>query len=232
VEGPIYLTDATTAELVKVMENTFRDVNIALANELGHICEELGVSAWEVIELANKHPRVNLHLPGPGVGGHCISVDPWFLVERFPDRANLIHLSRRINDGQPERVVERVFRILEGAGKRPKVALFGVSYKGNVDDTRESPALEIIERLKDKVELRVYDPHVRGGIGYELSSLDEAVSQADLILLVTDHADFRFLSPDEIGCRMRRRRLFDTRNFLDSARYKEAGFEVHTIGVG
>jgi UDP-N-acetyl-D-mannosaminuronic acid dehydrogenase len=232
VEGPIYLTDATTAELVKVMENTFRDVNIALANELGHVCEKLGVSAWEVIELANRHPRVNLHLPGPGVGGHCISVDPWFLVEKFPDLTNLIHLSRRINDDQPGRVVERAFEIIKDAGKRPKVALFGVSYKGNVDDTRESPALEIIQRLKDRVELKVYDPHVRVGIGFELSGLDESVSQADLILLVTDHADFRFLSPDEIGSRMRRRRLFDTRNFLDSARYREAGFEVFTVGVG
>ena len=232
VEGPIFLTDATTAELVKVMENTYRDVNIALANELGHICEKLGVSAWDVIGLANKHPRVNIHAPGPGVGGHCISVDPWFLVEKFPDEANLIHLSRRTNDGQPERVVGKTLELISGASGRPKVAMFGVSYKGNVDDTRESPALEIIARLRDKVDLKVYDPHVRGGVGYEISSLDETVKDADILLLVTDHADYRYLAPEELGKRMRRKVLFDTRNFLDAERYRSAGFEVHTLGAG
>jgi UDP-N-acetyl-D-mannosaminuronic acid dehydrogenase len=228
VEGPIYLTDATTAELAKVMENTYRDVNIALANELGHICEQLGVSVWEVVELANKHPRVNLHKPGPGVGGHCISVDPWFLVEKFPDTANLIHLSRNINDSQPSKVVEKVMEIV-GADHR-SVALFGVSYKGNVDDTRESPALEIIAELRDKVDLRVYDPHVHGGIGHEISSLEQSVKGADLLLIVTDHADFKFLAPEELGKRMRTRVVFDTRNFLDADRFRAAGFDVHTLG--
>jgi len=232
VEGPIYLTDATTAELAKVMENTFRDVNIALANELGYICEALGISAWEVIELANKHPRVNLHRPGPGVGGHCISVDPWFLVEKFPDQARLIHLSRKINDGQPSKVVHKVMEITTGIDGRPRVALFGVSYKGNVDDTRESPALEIIAELRDKVDLRVYDPHVRGGIGHEMSSLEDAVKDADLILVVADHADFRFLAPEELGKRMRNRGLLDTRNFLDLERFRAAGFTVHILGSG
>jgi UDP-N-acetyl-D-mannosaminuronic acid dehydrogenase len=232
VEGPIFLTDATTAELAKVMENTFRDVNIALANELGHICEELGISAWEVIELANKHPRVNLHRPGPGVGGHCISVDPWFLVEKFPDQAKLIHLSRRINDDQPARVVGKVMDVTAGIKGRPRVALFGVSYKGNVDDTRESPALEIIRELKDKVDLRVYDPHVRGGIGYEMSNLEDSVKDADLILVVADHADFRFLAPEELGKRMRNKILLDTRNFLDLERFRVAGFKVHVLGSG
>jgi UDP-N-acetyl-D-mannosaminuronic acid dehydrogenase len=232
VEGPIFLTDATTAELAKVMENTFRDVNIALANELGHICEELGISAWEVIELANKHPRVNLHRPGPGVGGHCISVDPWFLVEKFPDQARLIHLSRRINDGQPSRVVEKVKHLTAGFEGKPRIALFGVSYKGNVDDTRESPALEIIDELKDISDLRIYDPHVRGGIGHEMSSLEDAVKGADLILIVADHADFRFLAPEELGKRMRNRTLLDTRNFLDLDRFRAAGFNAHVLGSG
>jgi len=136
VEGPIFLTDCTTAELAKVMENTYRDVNIALANELGHICESLGVSAWEVIELANRHPRVNLHLPGPGVGGHCISVDPWFIVEKFPEKSDLIHLARITNDAQPEKVVEKVHEIFKNFDRKPSVALFGVSYKGDVDDIR------------------------------------------------------------------------------------------------
>jgi len=233
VEGQIYLTDCTTAEMAKIMENTYRDVNIALANELGHLCEKLGISAWDVIELANKHPRVNMHLPGPGVGGHCISVDPWFLVDKFQDEAKIINLARTINDGQPARVVEKVMEILSDRGiTDPKVALFGVSYKGNVDDTRESPALEIIKELNGKVGLRIYDPHVKGGIGYEMCSLEEAISGADLLLIVTDHADFRFLATVELGKRMRNKILFDTRNFLDTKHYLDAGFEVHTLGSG
>jgi UDP-N-acetyl-D-mannosaminuronic acid dehydrogenase len=233
VEGPIYLTDCTTAELAKIMENTYRDVNIALANELSHICEKLGVSAWEVIELANKHPRVDLHRPGPGVGGHCISVDPWFLVDKFPDEARIISLARDTNDSQPQRVVEQAMKALADVGERnPRVALFGVSYKGNIDDIRESPALEIIAGLKDKVELRVYDPHVKGGVGHEMCSLEDAVNGADLLLIVTDHSDFRFLSPDEMARRMRNRVLFDTRNFLDAESFRRAGFVVHTLGSG
>ncbi len=232
VEGPIFLTDCTTAELAKIMENTFRDVNIALANELGHICEKLGVSAWDVIELANKHPRVSFHLPGPGVGGHCISVDPWFLVEKFPDEAKMIHLARKTNDGQPAKVVRRVLDILSGVSGRPRVALFGVSYKGNVDDIRESPALEIIAGLSDKVELRIYDPHVKGGVGHEIASLEEAVTDADLLLLIADHSDFRYLSPEELGKHMRARTLLDTRNFLDAELFRDAGFAVYTLGSG
>ncbi|HEX9745959.1 MAG TPA: nucleotide sugar dehydrogenase [bacterium] len=231
VEGPIYLTDCTTAELAKVMENTYRDVNIALANELGHICEELGISAWDVIELANKHPRVNIHLPGPGVGGHCISVDPWFIVDKFRDKAHLINLARETNDHQPEIVVEKILEII-GQIENPHVAIFGVSYKGNVDDTRESPALEIINGLKNKVDLRVYDPHVHGGVGHEMSSLSESVNGADLIVVLADHMDFRFLMPEELGKNMRNRILLDTRNFLDRKRYETAGFEVWTLGSG
>jgi len=231
VDGPIYLTDSTTAELVKIMENTYRDVNIALANELSHLCEILGISAWEVIELANKHPRVNMHLPGPGVGGHCISVDPWFLVEKFGDDARIINMARTINDQQPGLVVSNVEKILEGVNK-PAVALFGVSYKGNVDDIRESPALAIIDGLKDKFDLRVYDPHVKNGFGYPLSSLEEAISGADLLLIVTDHADYKFLAPEEIASRMRSKILYDTRNFLDAGHYRRAGFKVHTLGLG
>ncbi len=233
VEGPIFLTDCTTAELAKIMENTYRDVNIALANELGRLCEKLGISAWEVIELANKHPRVDLHKPGPGVGGHCISIDPWFLVDKFPEDAKIIHLARRTNDAQPRHVVESVMKAIEKIGEtKPRVALFGVSYKGNVDDTRESPALEIIEALKDRVELAVYDPHVKGGVGHEISSLEDAVSGSDLLLVVADHADFQFLAPDEIGKRMRNRIVFDTRNFLNAERFREAGFMVHTLASG
>ncbi|MFH1675700.1 MAG: nucleotide sugar dehydrogenase [bacterium] len=230
VEGPIYLTDATTAELAKLMENTFRDVNIALANELSHICEKLGVSAWDVIELANKHPRVNLHKPGPGVGGHCISVDPWFLVDKFPSEAKLIKLSRTINDSQPEHVVKLALDALKNISGKPSVTIFGVSYKGNVDDVRESPAIEIIKELKDKVDLRVYDPHVKGGLGYEIKSLEESVNGSDMILVIADHADFKFLAPEELAKRMRTKILLDTRNFLDSEHFRRAGFEVLILG--
>jgi UDP-N-acetyl-D-mannosaminuronic acid dehydrogenase len=232
VEGPIYLTDCTTAEMSKIMENTYRDVNIALANELGHMCEELGISAWDVIALANRHPRVNIHLPGPGVGGHCISVDPWFLVHEFGEKAGITNHARKINDGQPERVVSKVLEIVRHLDNKPRVAMFGVSYKGNVDDTRESPALKIIHKLKDKVDLRVYDPHVKNGIGYEISSLNDAIDSADLLLLVTDHNDFRFLAAGELGKRMRNRILFDTRNVLAIESYSKAGFQVHILGSG
>ena len=128
VQGDIYTTDTRTAELCKVAENTFRDVNIAFANELAKICENLGVNVWEAINLCNKHPRVNIHQPGPGVGGHCIAVDPWFIVEKQPDTAEMIHLSRNINDSMPSHVASEILEIL-GEIKDPVVTVLGVTYK-------------------------------------------------------------------------------------------------------
>jgi len=233
VEGPIYLTDCTTAELAKIMENTYRDVNIALANELGHICMELGISAWEVIELANKHPRVDLHLPGPGVGGHCISVDPWFLVEKFGEKTRIINLARQINDGQPKFVAQYALDLLSQKQiDKPVITILGVTYKGNVDDTRESPAIRIIELLRDRVDLRVNDPHVINGFMHELTNIDDAVNGSDMLILVTDHNDFKYLAPGEFAKKMRTRILLDTRNFLDAGLYRKAGFEVHTVASG
>ncbi|HPO30411.1 MAG TPA: nucleotide sugar dehydrogenase, partial [Candidatus Hydrogenedentes bacterium] len=142
VDGEIFLTDATTAELVKLAENTYRDVNIALANELASVCEVAGANFWEVQRLANRHPRVNIHRAGPGVGGHCISVDPWFLVEMFPDRTPLIRTAREVNDAVPARVVASV------PGAAETVTLLGLAFKGNVDDCRESPAIAIASLLE------------------------------------------------------------------------------------
>src|SRR5699024_9944440 len=134
-------TEAKTAEMSKLMENTFRDVNIALANELAKVSNELGINALEVIEMANKHPRVNLHTPGPGVGGHCLAVDPYFIIAKAPETAKIINLSRQINNSMPEYVVETAEKLIaKNNGK--KITVFGLTYKGNVDDIRESPAME------------------------------------------------------------------------------------------
>lgn len=231
VEGKTYLTDCTTAEMVKLMENTYRDINIALANELAVICEELGISAWDVAKLANLHPRVNIHLPGPGVGGHCIAVDPWFIVEMFPNAARIINLGRFINDGMPSHVVSRAKIMLEGVPS-PKVAVLGVSYKGNIDDARSTPALAVIKELERAgIIFSIYDPHVRH-FEYELSTLQEALTGSDCVLLLADHDEFRFLYPQELGKLMRNHILYDTRNALDHELWKKCGFKVYRLGVG
>jgi len=231
VEGKIHLTDCTTAEMTKLMENTYRDVNIALANELALICEEMGVNAWEVVELANLHPRVNIHSPGPGVGGHCIAVDPWFIVERFPETARIIGMGRAINDGMPAHTVRRVREILDGV-TAPRVAVLGVSYKGDIDDVRATPALPIIRGLEEAgIQVTIYDPHVRE-FEYELSSLQDALTGADCILLLADHAEFKFLYPQELGKLMRRRVVLDTRNALSYNLWRQCGFTVYRLGVG
>jgi len=229
VAGKIYLTTVTTAELVKVMENTYRDVNIALANELSRICMNLGSDVWDVIELANKHPRVSLVRPGPGVGGHCLAVDPWFVVEKVPQTAKLIRLSREINDSQPQFVVSVIDEMIKGI-PNPKVTVLGVAYKGNVDDTRESPAIAIIRSLETAgYQLGIIDPHVRN-FGHELSGLEEAFKGSDCAVLVTDHDEFKVLSPENLGPLMRTKQILDTRHCLDLERWKGAGFEVRLLG--
>jgi UDP-N-acetyl-D-mannosaminuronic acid dehydrogenase len=231
VEGKIYLTDARTAELVKIMENTYRDVNIALANELSNICAELGIDAWEVIELANKHPRVNFLRPGPGVGGHCLAVDPWFIVEKVPKTAKLIRLSREINDNQPAVVVEIIDEMTKGIPE-PKITVLGVAYKGNVDDPRESPAIAIIDMLKEReCKLGIYDPHVTN-FEYELSGLEEAFEKSDCAVLIADHKEFKYLSPEELGKLMRTKQVLDTRKCLNLEKWKAAGFKVRLLGKG
>lgn len=231
VEGEIFLTDATTAEMVKLMENTYRDVNIALANELALLCGKLGINAWDVVRLANQHPRVHLHSPGPGVGGHCISVDPWFLAERLPDEARIIATARRINDEQPQRIASLILERLRGT-TRPKVTLLGVTYKGNVDDTRESPALAIAATLRAAgVELGIYDPHVKHLADFALSGLEEAFKDSDLVVLVADHTEFKYLNPAELAKLVRQPQILDTRRTLNLDLWQDAGFETMLVGA-
>ena len=234
VTGNIYVTSIRTAEMVKLMENTYRDINIALANEFAHIAEEAGIDVWEAIELANKHPRVNILKPGPGVGGHCIAVDPWFLTEDST-KSRIISLAREINDGMPVYVLHILKDMLNKLKKENltiTITIFGVTYKGNVSDTRETPALKFI-RLAEKegYKVKIYDPHVKDGdFEYPILPLEDAVQDSDCIVVIADHSEFKSLSPDEIGKLMRTRKIFDTRNCLDREKWKEAGFEVKILG--
>jgi len=212
VKGEIIKTNVRTAEMSKLMENTFRDVNIALANELTKVCNELEINALDVIEMANKHPRVNLHTPGPGVGGHCLAVDPYFIVAKAPEQAKLINLSRSINTSMPEFVVENINTLMENVSGKT-VTLFGLTYKGNVDDIRESPAMEILHMLEaeGKYEVRAHDPHVTAD--FVIDDIKEAVSGSDLIVVLTDHNEFKELKAEELEG-MANKRIFDTRNVV------------------
>ncbi len=233
VKGEFILTDATTAEMVKVMENTYRDVNIAFANEIAKISDNVGVDAWEAIRLANHHPRVNIHLPGPGVGGHCIAVDPWFLVEKEQDLSKIIHLSRTTNDGMPQYTADKIDDILKDVADA-KVAVFGLAFKGNIDDIRESPSMEVLEHLKAK-DLRIssFDPHVKENKApFQTQSYDEAVDGADLIVILTDHKAFKDYDPSKIGGTMRHKAIFDTKNAISRETYEQAGFTVYRLGDG
>lgn len=229
VKAKIKLTDATTAELVKVAQNTFRDVNIALANEMALLCREWGVDSRAAIELMNTHPRVHVHNPGPGVGGHCIPLDPWFLVQ---DRASgrLVRTARAVNDGMPKILASWLKRLLRGV-REPKVAVLGITYKANVDDIRESPALVFIAEVRKripKVNVLVHDPHVTKE-RYDVVDLEAAVEGAHCVVITTDHREFRTLDPSSLGPRMRNRALLDTRGITDRARWEEAGFRVEAL---
>ncbi|WP_405273955.1 nucleotide sugar dehydrogenase [Methanobrevibacter sp.] len=208
VEGNLMLTEAKTAELSKCMENTFRDVNIALANELTKICAEIGVNALDVIKMANKHPRVNLHSPGPGVGGHCLAIDPYFIYAKAPETAKIIKLARDTNNSMPKFVCEYVRKIISTG----KIAVLGISYKGNTGDDRESPAYEIIAELEnDGYEIAIHDPHIkREG----LVSLADAIDGADLILILCDHNEFKHPDYELIGKKMKNPIIFDTKNII------------------
>lgn len=231
VKGTIIKTDATTAEMTKIMENTFRDVNIALANEAARICEYLGIDFWEVARCANRHPRVNIHNAGPGVGGHCTAVDPWFLVELCPNETLLINTARRRNDAMPNHVITTTLSLVNGI-KDAKVACLGLAYKADVDDIRESPALRVIEGLsKTGINVVCHDPHVKQA-PYKNIFLEECLEGADLILLLTDHKEFKRLDPKQIGIWMRHRMLYDTRNVFKYAPWIEAGFKVRVLGRG
>ncbi|PIN66886.1 MAG: UDP-N-acetyl-D-mannosamine dehydrogenase [Candidatus Altarchaeum sp. CG12_big_fil_rev_8_21_14_0_65_33_22] len=230
VKGNIYLTDATTAEMVKLMENTYRDVNIALANEFAKICEDLNINVWEAIELANKHPRVNIHKPGPGVGGHCIPIVPWFIIEKSLNNANLIPFARHINTSMPNYIVKMLEEEIKHI-KNPVITIFGVAFKSNIDDISETPAIPIIELLEKKnYQIKIYDPFVKK-FKYNLSSLNDAVKDSDCILIVTDHDDFKSIEINKIGNLMRNKILVDTRNCVDYDKWKLNGFKVKVLGI-
>jgi UDP-N-acetyl-D-mannosaminuronic acid dehydrogenase len=230
--GEICVTDCTTAELVKVVENTYRDVNLAFANELAVLAEALGVDAWEVIRLANKHPRVNVLKPGPGVGGHCIPVDPHFLSNANPFVTELIQTARRVNERMPHVVVRLVDEILLPMQVGSKIALLGAAYKADVDDTRESPAAAVVNLLlQRRHRVSVYDP-IAQTFEYLLSpTLEDAVCGCDAIVLITDHREFLEIDPSTIGPLVRRKSVVDARNFLDREKWEAAGFAVRTLGV-
>lgn len=192
-EGTCYITDDITAEMCKLVENTFRDVNIAFANELSVICDKLGIDVFELIKLANKHPRVNILTPGAGVGGHCLAVDPWFIVEKFPKEANVIREARLINDFKPRFIVNKVDEILKG-NKELTVGVLGLAYKPDIDDLRESPAMEIAEILRDKgYKVVACEPNVdsKEVNGFELYSFDEILEKADYLVLAQGHREFK-----------------------------------------
>jgi UDP-N-acetyl-D-mannosaminuronic acid dehydrogenase len=235
VTGEIVLTDATTAEMAKLMENTYRDVNIALANEFSRLADRFGVNIWESIPIANKHPRVKILNPSPGVGGHCISVDPWFLVEAAPDLSSLIRMARHVNDDQPAYVCRQVTECL-GDLHGKKIAALGLAYKPDVDDLRESPAIETVKQLQHNgARVIAYDPYKPhpGLPGIETTAdLKVALKRADLILILVSHSQFRALDPQTVRRMTDSRLVFDAVNAWSSDRWESLGFMVYHLGDG
>lgn len=216
VKGTCWETDARTAEMCKLTENAFRDVEIAFANELSVICDDLSLNVWELIELANRHPRVNILQPGPGVGGHCIAVDPWFIIASESENTSLIKKAREINDSKPNWVVRKVRNLIADikacqgiAESSLTVVCYGVTYKANVEDIRESPALKIVHELTKNTSARiaVVDKYVSDGmdLGIELVDLKSAEAHADIAVLLVDHDYFRGVCPTSV------RNIIDTR---------------------
>lgn len=230
VKGQMTETDATTAETVKVLENTYRDINIAIANEFLIICEKLNVNPWEAFAIANQHPRVNILNPGPGVGGHCIPVDPWFLVEKAPEEAVLIKTSRYRNNAMPEKVVNDITTILEAINGK-KVSLFGTSYKANTGDARETPTEEMVHELsKLGIAHNTYDPFQIIPWDSSAGSLKDAVDGADLIAVIVAHDPFIQLQPEQLIQLTKCRHILDCTNKLNKAAWEQAGFTIYTFG--
>lgn len=212
-KGDIVVTSIRTAEMTKVVENTYRDINIAFANELAKICRSDNMDVNEIIKIANMHPRVNILTPGPGVGGHCISVDPWFLVGDYPGLANIILAARKINDGMPRFVIHRISQIMEETGVSDirRIGLYGLTYKENVDDVRESPTLQLLERMKDALSggfVQVYDPYIEDDIvPNQHHSLDSFLRAVDLVVIMVGHNEIKN-NMDKLKGKV----VFDTRN--------------------
>jgi UDP-N-acetyl-D-mannosaminuronic acid dehydrogenase len=207
VKGECIVTSARTAELCKLTENAYRDVNIAFANEMSMVCDTLNINVWELIELANRHPRVNILTPGPGVGGHCIAIDPWFIVDSAPDLALLIRTAREVNESKPGYVVQKVLK-QANRFKRPTISCFGLSFKANIDDLRESPALDIVKTLAkaDIGEILVVEPNItelpdslKIFDKLRLVSIGEALKSSDIIIGLVDHTEFRTIESSTLN---------------------------------
>lgn len=222
LEGECIITDARTAEMCKLTENSFRDVNIAFANELSIICDKQGIDVWELIKLANRHPRVNILQPGPGVGGHCIAVDPWFIVSAAPEETHLIRAAREVNDSKPEWVINKVkLALAEYQAENPAktaedviIACFGLTFKPDIDDLRESPALAIARQLANRyagsvwaVEPNVHELPAASNQKLSLKTVDEALSHADILVMLVDHKQFKAVQPSALISK----RIIDTR---------------------
>lgn len=235
VRGDIIQTTATTAEMVKLMENTTRDVNIAIANEFSRLAERFGVDVWEAIQLANLHPRINILRPGPGVGGHCISVDPWFFVEAAPDLTPLIHVARNVNDAQPAHVVELI-RQAAGNLESMRIALLGLAYKPDVDDLRESPAIAVARLLIEAgADVISYEPFKVGNQIHDIPtalSLEAALAGSDLLVLLVAHTPIKNLTPTEVAALTESRLVVDTVNLWAPEIWEPAGFTIRRLGVG
>jgi UDP-N-acetyl-D-mannosaminuronic acid dehydrogenase len=233
VKGEIILTDATTAELVKLMENTYRDVNIAIANEFSRLADRFGIDVWEAIRIANLHPRVRILNPGPGVGGHCISVDPWFLVEAAPDITPLIRTARQVNDAQPNYVVSLVQRALGGLNHK-RIAVLGLSYKPDVDDLRESPAIAVANLLAQAgAVVTAYEPYKPAASFNSFQTaacLEDALIDAQALVLLVGHRQFRALDPVDVARLLPGRILIDVVNGWDPSPWRAAGFQVYRLG--
>jgi UDP-N-acetyl-D-mannosaminuronic acid dehydrogenase len=218
VNGEVLETDARTAELAKLTENAFRDVNIAFANELSMICDRIGIDVWKLVELVNHHPRVNVLQPGCGVGGHCIAVDPWFIVDAAQEEAQLIRQARIVNDSKTQWVINDVRRhareFEQHCGRPPLVACMGLSFKPNIDDLRESPAMKVATALKaDGVEVLAVEPNLDSHPEWNLTSTDEAVTAADIIVFLVRHDAF-------VGLTVCDKKVLDFCGFLGHGRSK------------
>jgi len=211
VRGEILATDAKTAELSKLSENSFRDVNIAFANELSLICDQENINVWELIKLANRHPRVSILQPGPGVGGHCIAVDPWFIVARSPDQARLIRAAREVNDAKPHWVIDKV-KVSADKFKNPVIGCLGLAFKADVDDLRESPALDIVKKIRkqDIGEVLVAEPNLTEHKDFTLLPYQEVIKRSDIVLLLVDHKPFKSLKAADLKEKI----LIDTRGVI------------------
>jgi UDP-N-acetyl-D-mannosaminuronic acid dehydrogenase len=236
VKGEIILTDATTAEMIKLMENTYRDINIAIANEFSRLANRFGVDIWEAIKIANRHPRVKILNPGPGVGGHCISVDPWFLVEAAPDVTELIYAARHVNDSQPHFVLGLIKKTLGNDLTGKRIAALGLAFKPDVDDLRESPAIEVVKLLSQAGAIvRSYEPNKTNADISDVGitpTFEETVADADVLVLLVGHRAFKELDPMRLRELTPTRLVVDTVGSLEIQSWSKAGFKLIRLGVG